>query len=173
MRRYVVFAVAAIVGIGSLAACGNGQTDVAAPSATRAPVKYTGPITAPVRYAEPGITLAVPPSTPPPRISWSDAYNTCFSGHAQCDKTRTATVSLASVTIDRAGKIAPDGSIIPLLKNALVYVVSYTGVPCAPAGGPPRLATPTAAVAQFFCTILNFVDAKSGAVAYTVESPAL
>jgi hypothetical protein len=131
---------------------------------------YSGPITTAVRYDNSGITLTVPAADAAAlaTTSWSDAYANCLSGAAICDTTSAPTITLANATVDKAGTAAADGSLIPLVTNALVYVVSWTGVPCAPTGGPPG-ATPAKELDS--CTLLNLVDAKSGDVLYSVESP--
>jgi len=127
---------------------------------------YAGPLEATVRYENSGISLTAP--TAQAATSWTDAYANCLSGAAICDATSPPTISLANATVDKAGTAGPNGSLVPLLSNTLVYVLSWTGVPCAPAGGPPGSKSTTQ---KFSCTLLNLVDAKSGKVLYTVESP--
>jgi nitrogenase subunit NifH len=55
------------------------------------------------------------------------------------------------------------------MNKTLVYVITWTGVTCVRAGGPPE--PPGAAVAIDSCTLLNFIDANSGTVLYSVSGP--
>jgi hypothetical protein len=159
-----------------LAACGSRSVQSGSGQSGNGPVilhaaTYDGPIKTAVRYDNSGISLTVPTAAVAAlaTTSWSDAYANCLSGAAICDTTSAPTITLANATVDKAGTAAADGSLIPLVTNALVYVVSWTGVPCAPTGGPPG-STATAQKPDS-CTLLNLVDAKSGNVIYSVESP--
>lgn len=164
-----------VLATAALAACGSRSSVQPGQSGTGPVVlhsaAYSGPITTAVRYENSGISLTVPTANESglATTSWSDAYANCMTGAAVCDTTSAPTITLADATVDKAGTAAADGSIIPLMTNALVYVVSWTGVPCAPIGGPPG-STPQKQLDS--CTLLNLVDAKSGDVLYSVRSPA-
>ena len=143
----------------------SGSSPTAPPSAT-----YTGPISAPIKYQNAGITLEPPGSSVQPKASWSDAYTKgCSSGDAICSTSSGPTISLALATSPQAGQANTDGSINPLMNKTLVYVITWTGVTCVRAGGPPE--PPGAAVAIDSCTLLNFIDANSGTVLYSVSGP--
>jgi len=156
---------AAVAGCGGRPSVQAGAGPVVLGSAT-----FAGPIKAPVRYPNSGITLTVPAANAAAQAtaSWSDAYANCMSGAAICDATKPPTIALATATVDKAGTEGVNGSVVPLLNDTLVYVLSWIGVPCSPVGGPPGA---NSSAQKFSCTLLNLVDAKSGKVLYTVESP--
>jgi hypothetical protein len=126
-------------------------------------------------YLDGGVTLDIPPSSAATGVSWSGAYATnCESSAAICPADQTATVFLAVATISNAGEEQKDGSLRPLLSGALVFVIQYTGEPCVRNGPIPlpdqtALATPTTQL----CAVLNFVDAHTGKMVYTLEGPDL
>jgi hypothetical protein len=160
-------------------AAANGVVDSVLPSPVTSPVgtattsptgstppqfeaRYAGPITAP-RSAD--VSLAVPTAADDhPKISWSQALSTC--GDAQCDPLPdVGTIELALATSPNTGTMRADGSIAPLMHDTLVYVMSWSGAICAesgpaPSGGSGPVRTET-------CTLLNFVDATTGAVLYS------
>jgi hypothetical protein len=51
----------------------------------------------------------------------------------------------------------------PLLKGVLAYVIQYDNVPCTP------LAPAQPDTTVYSCTTLNFIDAKSGKVLYSIQ----
>jgi hypothetical protein len=154
-----------------LAACGTsakaGGGEPSLPAAI-----YAGAVTANVEYADGGIILKVPPTSANARASWSDAYvASCMSGDAICDVGKKPMIFLAVATIGIAGEAQKDGSLRPVVEDKLVFVMQYTNVPCTGSGPPRRKerTTPT----MSFCTVLNFIDADSGRVLYSVQGPAL
>jgi hypothetical protein len=105
-----------------------------------------------------------------PSISWQSALAACDSGDAVCDTHSTGTVTLAKATVTGSGTAKPDGSIAPIVNNRMVYAITFTGVPCVPAGRPagsPASKSPT----PQSCTIVNLVDTHNGAVLFSAESP--
>lgn len=162
----------ALVGAsGLLSACGSvpgvGTADGhAIPVQPKA--KYLGAVTTTSRLENAGVTLE-PPGAARPAVSMAAAYDTCLSGDSICPPGLSPSVTLALATSPQAGHARPDGSIRPLMSRTLVYVLTFSGVPCAPVGGPPngRITTPKA----YTCTVIDFVDATSGKVLYSVESP--
>ena len=154
--------------IGILATCalvsGCGSAD-ALPSLPAA--IYEGPITSRISYANAGVILDVPSSTDGV-MSWSEVYtDNCTSGDALCHLGKAPTINLAVATTTNAGEAKGDGSIEPLMQGTLVYVIKWTDVACTPPVGPPGRIEPSAPANT--CTILNFVDARSGGVLYSVE----
>ena len=188
--RMVTMAVVLSFAVGLLAACADPPTPSAAGTETGAdpntqsgtgPVlgpagwpaaDYQGAITAPIDYRHSGISLAVPAADAVDQaaVTASQAYANCLSGAALCNKASGPTIVLASATASQAGQLAADGSIVPLMPDTLVYMVSWTGVTCMPSGGPPR--SPGTEPKTFSCTVLNFIDAMTGKVLYSVQSPA-
>ena len=128
------------------------------------PASYVGAIGKTIAYENAGVLLEVPSPTAV-AVPWSDAYvNNCKSGEAICDLSQSPTIYLADVTVTSAGQAREDGSIEPLLKGVLAYVIQYDNVPCTPLG-PPQAQDTTA----YPCTILNFIDANSGKVLYSMQ----
>lgn len=140
------------------------------------------PLTTAIEYPNTGFDIE-PPGTARAVVPWSKAYATCLTGDAICDPTATPTIVLASVSDDQSGKIKADGSLTPLLHNTLVWVITYTNRPCAPAGGAVQRTTnasmiPRASVMtemstapSYLCTVINFISAGTGAVLYSFQGP--
>jgi hypothetical protein len=63
-----------------------------------------------------------------------------MSGDAICDLSQSPTIYLAEATVTSAGQIQDDGSLAPLMKDTLVYVLTWTNVPCTAAGPIPSRA---------------------------------
>ena len=79
-------------------------------------------------------------------------------------------MTLALVTTTAAGTAGPNGSIHPLINHALTYVMTWTGVPCADSGGPPRPSgAPPATVEHRLCQLVDFVSAHTGMYEYAIE----
>src|SRR5262245_37958886 len=160
----------------ALAGCAIAAGCAAPRSAPSGPVlpqaTYTGPLTAPAAYDNGSITLAVPSSTRRAAVSWSDAYVVnCRSGDAVCDLSQGPTIVLAEATVTGAGQAQPDGSLTPLVKDALVYVLKWTDVPCSPVG--PARSPGDSAVPRpdGTCTLIDLIDAGTGKVLYSVQGP--
>jgi hypothetical protein len=158
---------------------------------------YRGPITQPAYLQQAGIEMTVP--TGEPAVTWKQAYENCQTGDAVCDVTATPIVTLATVTTKDAGEAGEGGKIVPLMDRTLAYVITQEGVGCSPVGppaeapsrtipvGPPpgsSTETRTAgrrpgpgdqALSSGFvsCTVINFVDAATGMVLYSVQGPNL
>jgi len=95
---------------------------------------YAGAITAPISYGDTGISLTRPSSSSQPSVSWEAAFQNCSSHEAICDPSSPITISLASATEKQAGQQNADGSLVPIMDNTLVYVISQSAVPCRPVG---------------------------------------
>jgi hypothetical protein len=149
-----------------LSGCGVGHTGAQPTSATLPPARYVGAIAEPILYT--GVVLE-PPATTQVGVSWTQAYANCLTGDAICDAGAGPTISLARATVSGVGEALPDGSIDLLLNERLVYVLTWTGVPCLPVGPAARRPVPTALP----CTVLNFVDANTGAVVHSIQGPSL
>jgi hypothetical protein len=148
-----------------LSGCGIGRAG-AQPKPDLPPARYMGAITEPVLYT--GVVLE-PPTTTQVGVSWTQAYANCLTGDAVCDARTGPTISLARATVSGVGEALPDGSVDLLLNERLVYVLTWTGVPCLPVGPPGRHPSPTAVP----CTLLNFVDASTGDVVHSMQGPSL
>jgi hypothetical protein len=138
------------------------QSKPSTTSTGSAGVTYTGAITS-SRTFEEGLFIS-PPGGRHPAVSWEQAYATCMDGDSVCHEKYPTHVSLALATATSAGESGPDGSIIPLMKDTLVYVLMQSDVPCLPMG-PRRATSPTVQA----CTTIAFVDAGSGRVIYSVQ----
>jgi hypothetical protein len=133
---------------------------------------YAGAIAERIEYLGGTITLDVPSPSARASVSWSSAYVTnCESGDAICVPDQKATVFLAVATISNAGAEQADGSLRPLISGALVFVIEYTGEQCARSGPADPEHTAKVTPTPELCTVLNFVDARSGKVVYTLEGP--
>ena len=133
---------------------------------------YAGPLTAPAAYDHGSVMLAVPSSTRRAAISWSDAYAVnCRSGEAVCDLSRGPTIVLASATVTGAGQAREDGSLEPLVTDALVYVLTWTDVPCGPVGPAPSPGSTAAPRPDAACTLIDLIDAGTGRVLYSMQGP--
>jgi len=164
----------------TLAACASrdanpskASSPLLSPQTSLPAAKYLGPIRQPIAYAKAGISLK-PPGAVNPAASWADAYDNCRTGDAVCDTNSPPNIALALATAEQAGEAAPDGSIVPLMKDTLVYVLTWIGIPCVPKSGPPPapdISDSTSASATYSCTLLNFIDASSGKVLYSTEGP--
>jgi hypothetical protein len=159
--------VAVLAGLAGCAAPAAAVPEPALPAAN-----YAGPLTATTTYDKGTIALSAPAPTRTAAVSWSDAYTVnCRSGDAICDLNQSPTIVLAVATVNGAGQMQKDGSIAPLAKDTLVYVIRWTNVPCQPVGpvAPAGAKAPSPSV--WSCTLVNLVDAGSGKVLYTIEGP--
>ncbi len=144
-------------------------TSTASQSSTPVAGIYQGPAKATVDYMTAGVTVSSPGAVTP-KVSWQAAYDTCTAGESVCLNGVAPTITLALATSTAAGTAQSDGSMTPLMKDTLVYVMTWTNEPCIPKGGPPvpsGAATPTPQP----CTLLAFVDANTGAALYGAEGP--
>lgn len=106
-------------------------------------------------------------------MSWEQAYQNCQTGDGICDSTHTPVITLASVTAKNAGQMGEGDAIIPVMDKTLAYVFTQTGLKCVPAGpSRPSGAAPGTVIEQS-CTLVNFVDATTGKVLYSVSGPDL
>lgn len=159
--------------------------------------EYRGPITQPAYLQQAGIEMTVP--TGSPAVTWKQAYQACQTGDAVCDVTATPIITLAAVTARDAGEAGVGGTIVPLMDKTLAYVITQMGVTCAPVGPPPGASGGTSPVGppppgsstessadrmpetagqrsspgSMSCTVINFVDAATGKVLYSVQGPNL
>lgn len=168
-RLVAMLAVCTVMGGCATSAGADAQAQPSWPTAN-----YDGPIRARAVYENAGIILDVPSSEQRASVAWSDAYvSNCTTGDAICDPSGPPTIVLAKATTTSAGEEQKDGSIAPIMKDTLVYVVQWTGVPCMPVG-PMRPTNETAATAaKHSCTVMNFIDATTGLVLYSVQGPNL
>ena len=161
---------AALAGCAAVAGCGVPAAAIRGPVLPAA--NYAGSLTTTVVYDHGGITLAPPSRTATATVSWSDAYVTnCMSGDAICDLDRGPTIVLADATVTSAGQAQPDGSVAPLVKDTLVYVLTWTDVACRPAGPMPSPGSTPRTGSDDSCTVVNLVDAGTGKVLYSVQGP--
>lgn len=171
-----------IVALVSLTACARNVSTGSssdAPSATPSDsatvlplpnATYTGPIGKASTMSAAGVTLDVP--TAQAKISWEQAYVTCKSGDAVCDTKSPAVISLASATSPATGQISgTDSSIVPLMKQTLVYVITQVGVPCSPNLPPAVPSAEPTTPPIYSCTFVNFIDATNGKVLYSTQGP--
>jgi hypothetical protein len=160
----------AVAGCGVLTGCGVPAAAIRGPVLPVA--TYAGALTTTVVYDHGGITLAPPNKAGTAMVSWSDAYITnCLSGDAICDLDQGPTIVLAEATVTSAGQAQPDGSLAPLVKDTLVYGLTWTDVPCSAAGPVPSPGSSPRAAPDDSCTVVNLVDAGTGKVLYSVQGP--
>jgi len=159
--------------------------------------EYRGPITHPASLQQAGIEMNIPKGEP--AVTWKQAYENCQTGAASCDVTATPIITLATVTTKGAGEAGEGGRIIPLMDRTLAYVITQEGVRCSPVGppaeaprstisggSPPGSSTETRTAGRrpgpgdqtlssgfVSCTFINFVDAATGKVLYSVQGPNL
>lgn len=171
-------ALAAAVCVAGLVSCGQSPAPGTAALATPTPsaavpslpaATYVGELTTPRTYREAGISLDVP-AVSGTLVPWSKAYESCLSGDAICSPDSGPSIALASAKVSNSGTQRTDGSITPLVDGRLVYVLTWTDKQCVPKGGPPLIANAASASPQTFkCTLLDLVDAHTGAVLFSVE----
>jgi hypothetical protein len=139
-------------------------------SGTYLPAKYLGALRAAYTYPSSSISLR-PPLTQQPTVRPVDVYpGLCMSGAAVCDTSSAPTITLALATIADAGTQNPDGTLTPLVNNALVYVITWDRVSCAPVGGIAKSSAPATHIATTMtCRLVNFVDATTGKFVYATE----
>jgi len=161
-----------------LAACGSSSslqtrsepTDGSSFSSQTSPPKLPplinkGRLVTAETYSQSGISLAPPLSTDAASVSIQTAYNDCLSGDALCSQTTSPTIVLARVTDLHSGTATADGGLLPLMDNRLMYVLRFDGDLCVPAGVIPGKPAPTPQP----CSVVNFIDASTGAVIYSVQ----
>lgn len=128
------------------------------------PGVFGGPITTTILYQEAGVTLE-PPRQQHAAVSPSVADKSCSTGDSVCPMGHTALINLAVASTALSGTMQTNGTITPLVARTLVYVMTWTGVPCVASGGPmtrPGNAESRSPVTHI-CTVVSLVDAKSGA----------
>lgn len=113
---------------------------------------------------EAGITLGVPEVGAVAAITPNAAYVDSCSTDGVCDKGSSPTIQLAVATDPNAGQDSVGGSLTPVMDHTLAYVLTWTNVPCAPAGARVG-ATPTPTT----CTLVDFVDANTGKTLYGLQ----
>src|SRR5262249_33376090 len=140
----------------TLGACAQASTNAADPSpgVTGVHATYAGRLAQPVNYSVAGISLT--PPTGDPRLDWPSAVSTCDTARSVCAANSPATLTLPNATTTNA-----------LVHDQLVYVLTFTGVPCRPVG--PATTPP----APQTCTTINLIDADSGEVLFSAEGPQL
>lgn len=170
---------AAMSGCASQISVGAGASPTSMPPVASAPptqagtatFEYLGAITAPEAFTRSGIVLSVPDSASVPIVGLSAVDVSCASGEAIC-ASGAAAVTLARATSKLAGTASESGILEPLMKDTLVYVVRWTGVPCAPTGGPARSTSGTSGLTTT-CELVDFLDAQTGKVLYAIEATSL
>jgi hypothetical protein len=163
---------ASVVALGSLilltsACAARNTTPAGSAPVSQAAAQYLGPITKSVSDPEASVILDVPPPTAQLALASMDSVMaTCTSHESLCSTIGTPTISLVAVTTPFTGTAGPDGTIVPELNNTLAYDLQWTNVPCGHPGGAPRQAGPNTAAATSAalseCTVMNFIDAKTG-----------
>ena len=144
-----LLAVALPVSACATPSAGDGKT----PASSASSATFAGAITQPLVYANVGISL-VPPVKVGTVVSWQSVLASCDTGDAICDPKGGATVTLADATVSGSGTAQADGSLAPLMKSRLVYVLTFTGVACMPKGPPPKQTAAPSSSAQS-CTLIN------------------
>jgi hypothetical protein len=136
------------------------QSLTGSPSSTTGAAQTRLPTT--VRYADAGILLEPPPADAAPVTTSQQALAECATGHIVCGSSGIPSVQLALVTLTNTGTAGPDGTLVPLATRQLVWVLTWTGLTCVPAGPPGAPSTgPTS------CTAMTFIDAKTGGEVFT------
>jgi hypothetical protein len=125
-------------------------------------------LTTTVRYADAGILLEPPPADATPVTTSQQALAACVSGHIACGSRAIPSVQLALVTLTNSGTAGPDGTLVPLATRQLVWVLTWTGLTCIPAGPPGAPSTGASS-----CTAMTFIDAKTGGELFTESGPHL
>lgn len=95
-----------------------------------------------------------------PNISADQAYATCGTGESVCGPGLPTSDMLALVTSLASGTPNSDGTVTPAIVKRFSYVMTWTGVKCAPVG--PATPGTSAAPADTTCTYVAVVDALSG-----------
>ncbi len=188
-RLFVLLA----LGVVLLAGCGRGHpraadqtssdpapSQSAPPSAAHVVVKgshgqpdgvYVGPMAEAATLDHGGLILKPPARSDTPMASPETAYETCLSGESLCGSKTGPTISLAVVTTPSAGTAGPSGTVVPLIDNELVYVMTWTDYQCVPAG--PVRPSGSGSEKPQTCTVLNFISAATGKTLYSADGTEL
>ena len=129
------------------------------------PPASSGRLRTPQHLANAGIDLAVPPSSASPSLSAAQALALCSTGDPICVPGKAPTIQLAVATVYGSGRATSSGPLVPSIVDVLAYVMTWTGVPCLPAGGVPG-ASPAPVQS---CTVISLIDAGSGKVLYSYQ----
>lgn len=133
-------------------------------------LNYAGALASKTTFVESGLALLPPPGRPIKPSSVADDACTqkvlpCWPG--------PATTVLALGTENSSGTAAPDGTLIPLFKDRLIYVTTWVNTTCPPRqGNLPQFSDtpvviPTATTPEpLLCTAVNVVDATTGEALY-------
>lgn len=184
MRPRLVLTCLVICAAGLVAACASSSPPSAERSASRpsiqstsrsspaGPFRYLGPVSAATTLDGGDIRLVAPRAGAAARVSPQTAFAVCArTGQGVCNTSSTAIMTLAMVTTTAAGTAGPNGSIHPLINNALTYVIEWTGVQCTASGGPPRPSgAPSPTVTVRLCHLVDFVSADTGEYLYAFQS---
>jgi hypothetical protein len=121
-------------------------------------------LTVPEIMSEEGITFDVPKAGTRAAVKPNEAYVDSCSTDGGCDTGSAPTIQLAVVTDPNSGQVSVGGSLTPVMDHTLAYVLTWTNLPCVPAGAPVGV-TPT----QTTCTLVDFVDANTGKTLYGLD----
>jgi hypothetical protein len=164
-RRAMTSSAIATALVGIVGGCATAQM-AGSPAVATVGSVYAGALTTPRADPEAGVTLS-PPDGLTPALSWQAAFATCATGESVCVAGRDPSITLALATTTGAGTMQTDGTTVPLMKDTLVYVMTWRNEPCVPKGGPPTSAAPSPRP----CTLVAFVDATTGRAIYGAEGP--
>jgi hypothetical protein len=146
---------------------------VSSPPASQASIPAGTALKAARTLGDPNITIS-PPGGAVPAISSEAAYQLCLKGVAGCLPEQPTEIVLALVTDTAYGTTSPAGVNTLILKNTLVWAISWIGSSqCVfsggGAGGPPgSTPQPSAPQSQPLCDSISFVNATTGAFIYNV-----
>jgi hypothetical protein len=153
----------------AIGGCAMSTGATAEPQSAWPAATYAGPIKSRIVYEEAGITLEVPSFEQTFGVTWSESYyvRNCITGDAICDSSKSPTIVLAEATSPFPAEERPDGTLKPLLRDTLVYVVTFADTRCVAVGPyrPGHESATRAAVRS--CTVLNLIDATTGKVLFS------
>lgn len=120
--------------------------------------KLTAPLTQATTVGDAGIVFSAPSAGHAAHVSASTAYGSCATDGV-CYEFTSPTIQLADVSINTA--ITVQG-IAGRVTGRLAYVLTWTDVPCSPAG-------PVNSTGPWTCTLYDILDAGTGRTVYSFD----
>jgi hypothetical protein len=163
----------------ALAACGRPERSATSPAPKSPSVSATQKTNALIAFIGPvrsrevwdgGTVIMDPPAVGDrPTVSVDAVLATCKSNQSVCGPADAVVhVAYGRATSPGTGTNLANGATDPLMKNRLVYEMSWTGVQC-PIKAHLTGSTETFVLPSSTCTLVSWVDARSGNALYSLS----
>ena len=154
---------------------GSLETGSTRQSATSA-VAYIGPLETEKVELSGQIRLESPAPGDKAALSSEQAFDAACGGDESegvCPDAGKPVAVLARMDAKYPADTQADGTLKPSIANRLVYELEWTGIKCAPVGGPrPTVSESTTGPETVDCINRNYVDAITGEVLLSIEGAA-